>query len=131
MTYLHIAAAILATLRITELFTQDRITDWLRKKYPTYLWQCPRCMSVWSGIFATMFFIWIPWLNWPFALAWLYLVHLERTVQKRVVKYGRRFEIKLHRDGNYEVANDFSNQELQDLFNKIFPQAKASAKAAD
>jgi hypothetical protein len=129
--FAHIMAAVLAVWRITDLVTQDRIMEKFRAKFPIYLWTCPRCFSVWAAMWTTVVFILFPWMNWPFALAWLYLMHLEKTVQKRVVKYGRRFEIRVQRDGNYEVANDFNNQELQDLFNKVFPPARASAKAAD
>lgn len=117
----HILAAVFATWRITELFTQDRITQKLRDKWPTYVWQCPRCMSVWAAVSSVLLYIYLPWLNWPFALAYFYLVHMEAKVQKRIALYGRRFQIIVQRDGKWEAQNDFTPQELQGLMNLAFP----------
>jgi hypothetical protein len=74
MIILHFVAALMATGRITELLTQDRITERMRNRWPIYLWTCPRCVSVWAGIWATVMFYFAPFVNWPFALSWLYLI---------------------------------------------------------
>ena len=34
-------------------------------------------MSVWAGAAATICYATIPWLNWPLALSWFYLVYME------------------------------------------------------
>lgn len=117
----HVLAAIFATWRLTELFTVDRLLQKLRDRYPTYLLRCSRCISVWAAIAATLMLGFAPWLNWPFALAYFYLAHLEATALKRVEQYGRRFSITVKRDGKYETVNDFNPQELQTLLNLVFP----------
>lgn len=127
----HILAAIFSTWRITELFTQDRITQKLREKYPTYIWQCQRCMSVWAGLAATVMFCVLPWSNWALALAYFYVVHVEATVQKRIAKYGRRFTVVVQSDGKYELSSDFNQQELQGLMNIVYPNNKAQGTAAN
>src|SRR2546428_343720 len=70
----HLLAAIFASWRLTELVTMDRITEPIRRRWPSYLWTCPRCVSVWAGLGATLVFAAWPWANWPLALAWFYLV---------------------------------------------------------
>lgn len=74
MLILHFAMAVLATGRITEVITSDRITDSFRRRFPTYLWTCQRCVSVWAGIFVTLMFLYAPFVNWPFAMSWLFLM---------------------------------------------------------
>ena len=73
----HVIAAVLASWRLTEIITMDRISEPLRKHFPHYLWGCPRCVSIWAGSACTLIFIYAPWLNWPFAMAWLYLVEWD------------------------------------------------------
>jgi hypothetical protein len=74
MTIAHLIMAVLATGRLTELMTQDKITEKVRKRWPIYLWTCIRCVSVWAGIAATLLFYFFPLANYPFGLSWLYLV---------------------------------------------------------
>ncbi len=82
LSVIHVVMAILASWRLVDLFAQDRITEWLRQKWPTYLWTCPRCLSVWMGAAATVLFVFIPWMNWPLALSWLYMWRIEGLLAK-------------------------------------------------
>src|SRR5215467_14387946 len=113
--------AILATWRITELFTQDRITSKLRKRFPTYLWQCPRCMSVWAGAWASLVFAlglrWplVAWLNWPFALGWLYFVQVDWAVQRRLAQKGKEVRVSIQPNGEYQLHSDLSQPETAQL----------------
>ena len=66
--------AVLATWRLTEIFTQDRITEKLRKKFPLYLWTCSRCLSIWAGIIVTFIYLYFPFINIPFAISELYIL---------------------------------------------------------
>lgn len=128
MVYVHLLMAIVAAWRITELFTQDRITSKLREKFPTYLWQCPRCMSVWAGAWCALVYAlgqrWpmLLWLNWPFALAWFYLTHVEWLVTKRLAEKGRRFTIELDNKGSYKVNSDLSHTETLQLLSQVMRQ---------
>ncbi len=69
----NLLAAVLATWRLTELVTLDRITHKLREKFPYYLVNCSRCVSVYAGLVATLIYFIRPEINWVFALAWMYL----------------------------------------------------------
>lgn len=71
---MHVLMAALATARLTELFIQDRITERIRMRWPTYLWTCSRCVSVWAGIYVTVVLYFSPYLNYPFALSMVYLM---------------------------------------------------------
>lgn len=108
----HVLMAVLCVWRVTDLFTQDRITAKLRQKFPTYLWQCPRCMSVWAGLFAAVGFYSWPWANWPFALSWLYIWHNEIITSKRLVTKGRRLLLEVAPDGQGKFTNELSPQEV-------------------
>jgi hypothetical protein len=74
----HLLFAVLASWRLTELVTLDRITAGIRQRWPHYLWGCFRCVSVWAGIAVTGAYLLWPWLNWPLAFAWLYLAKVDR-----------------------------------------------------
>ena len=71
--FLNVIAAILATYRLTELVTVDRITQGLRNRTASYLLSCQRCVSVWAGCATALAYFTLPALNWPLALAWVYL----------------------------------------------------------
>ena len=73
LTWLHAGFAILAAFRLTALFTQDTLWNWPRRWMPAVPWHCGLCMSVWAGALATASFVWLPWINWPLALSWLWL----------------------------------------------------------
>lgn len=141
MIYAHILVAILAAWRITELFTVDRITDRLRKRFPTYLWQCPRCMSVWAGGWtALVLFLGqtamlghlahsvILWLNWPFALSWMYLWHLDYVSSKRIAARGREMIVRVAPTGQWSIAKtDLTLPEMQSIAVQMVAPAPAQA----
>lgn len=125
MILVHILAAVLATWRITDLFTQDRITEKLRKKYPHYIWQCVRCMSVWSALWTSIMFVVFPLGNLPFALAWMYLWHLETVVAKRLGTKGRQFTVELI-NGVFSVSkSELTHDELSIVMKNVLPQPAA------
>ena len=84
LTWLHAGFAILAAFRLTALFTQDTLWNWPRRWMPAVPWHCGLCMSVWAGALATASFVWLPWLNWPLALSWLWLAYNERKHMEQV-----------------------------------------------
>lgn len=113
MLALHALAAIFSCWRLTDLFILDRITEPLRERFNTYLFTCPRCMSVWTGLAATLLFIYLPWANWPFALGWLYLTHMDIEVGKRIAEQGRQLVVKIDSSGKMIVVkSEFTPQEL-------------------
>lgn len=77
MKALHIVFAVLASWRLTEIITQERIFERVRVKWPLYLWSCSRCVSVWAGVIATALVLYYPYANWPLALSWLFNLHAE------------------------------------------------------
>src|SRR2546429_2426513 len=97
MKSIHLIFAVLAAWRIVEIFTLDRITQRLREKFPTYLWQCQRCMSVWAGAAVTLIFVFVPYLNWPLAISWLYFVHNDFMLQRHL-RRGREFRVEVTPD---------------------------------
>lgn len=105
-------AAILATWRLAELFTQDRLTESLRQRLPAYPWSCSRCMSVWSAIITAALWYAVPWVNVVLALAWLYLVHLDWVIEWRRRQDGRRLHISVRSDGQISIdRNDLGAEE--------------------
>ncbi len=77
MDWLHALIAVLAAFRLTTLFTVDALWAPIRRRFRRVPWQCSLCMSVWAGAAATLCYATIPWLNWPLALSWFYLVYME------------------------------------------------------
>jgi hypothetical protein len=73
----HLLAAVLASFRLTEIITSDRISDGFRRRYTTYLWRCQRCVSVWAGMVTVMLYVVFPWLCWPLAVSWLYITYRD------------------------------------------------------
>lgn len=129
MIYLHFLAAILATWRMTDLMTQDRIMQPLRTKLNTYLWSCPRCMSVWCGALCALMFWLGPithdasrWALWPFALAWLYIWRMENVYARRIVNEGRQLVVKAQGAGVNVARNDFSPQETQQILSQMLTE---------
>jgi hypothetical protein len=102
MKYTHLVFAVLAAWRIVELFTMDRITQPLRTKFPSYIWQCQRCLSVWAGIYVALAFAYAPYLNWPFAISWLYFVHNDFIYQLRL-RRGREFRVEVTPDNRVNL----------------------------
>lgn len=73
----HLVAMVFAAWRLTELFGLDRITEPIRRRFPHYLWTCPRCLSVWMGGGAVLIYLVLPWLNWPLALSYFYIAEID------------------------------------------------------
>jgi hypothetical protein len=123
--FLHLIAMILATHRITEIITIDRISARFREKFKTYLWSCPRCVSVWSGVICTIIFLKFPWANWPFALAWIYIAHIDSIITKRQLKNGKELVIGMNNTGNvFFKHSDFNQKEIIGVANLILQQNK-------
>ena len=129
MFFLHVVAAVLATWRTTDLMTQDRITQRIRMRLNTYLWSCPRCMSVWCGGLCALLFALGPvthdatrWALWPFALGWLYMWHVESVIAKRLHDEGRRLVIEARGPTANVIRNDFPIQETQQILSQMLTQ---------
>jgi hypothetical protein len=124
MKYIHLAFAVLAAWRIVELFTMDRITEPLRKKFPSYLLQCQRCLSVWAGAYVSLAFVFVPYLNWPFAISWLYFVHNDMLYQHRLRK-GREFRVEVTPDNRVNLLrSELTPSEIQSLLSQMIIPAQ-------
>ena len=75
--WLQLAAAILASFRLTESFLYDEVWSPVRRWFPRLPWKCPRCTAVWAGAIWTAFYLVEPWLNWPLLLSWLYFIAVD------------------------------------------------------
>lgn len=75
MQYVHLAMAILAAWRLTEIVERDAVFNPVRRWLPRLqlFFSCKRCISVWMGALVTLIYYWWPWANWPFAISILYL----------------------------------------------------------
>lgn len=119
---LHVMFALLASWRLVELFLNDRITAALRDKFPSYVWSCPRCLSVWSGFLVTLpllwgsYVWWTPFLNWPLAISWTYFVYNEAVIARNLAKNGRQLVIQVNSSGQWAITkNDFTLDEFRSL----------------
>lgn len=113
---LHVMAMILACWRMTDLFTRDTITLPLRRRFPVYLWTCPRCLSVWAGAVVTALYFVEPRLNWPLALSWLYTWNTEKILARR----PRQMVIELSADGRLEMPrSELTSEEIVQAFSTI------------
>jgi len=122
LKYVHLAFAVLAAWRIVELFTIDAITLRLRQKFPSYLWQCPRCLSVWAGAYVALTFVLAPYLNWPFAISWLYFVHNDFVYQLRL-RRGREFRVEVTPDNRVNLLrSELTPGEIQQLLAQMMTQ---------
>ena|SRR5438105_4322696 len=122
MKYVHVIFAVLAAWRVVELFTIDRITVKLREKFPTYLWQCPRCLSVWAGIYVSAAFAFAPYLNWPFAISWLYFAHND-FIHQRHLRKGREFRVEVTPDNRVNLLrSELTPSEIQSLLSQMTQQ---------
>lgn len=123
MKFVHLAFAVLAAWRMVELFTIDRITGKLRTRFPSYLWQCQRCLSVWAGAYVALAFAFAPFLNWPFAISWLYFAHNDFVYQKRIRK-GREFHAEITPDNRVNLLrSELTPSEIQSLLSQMLTQA--------
>lgn len=75
----HGIAMVLASWRLAELIVADNfpLLVKVRERFPSILWTCFRCFSVWASAFAVVTFVYFPWGNWPLALSWLALWRKE------------------------------------------------------
>jgi hypothetical protein len=120
MKYVHLIFAILSSFRMVELFLLDRVTLRFRNRFPSYLWTCQRCLSVWTGVVATIMFIAYPWFNWPFALSWIYFIHNDWVQAHRLSKQGKQFVITLKPTGQWNIdRNEMNGQELSEILQKL------------
>src|SRR5262245_35579489 len=105
MKAVHLIMAILAVWRLTEVVTADKIFERIRNRFPIYLWTCPRCVSVWAGVFVTVCFLYAPFLNWPFALSWLLLLHnhIAVLIQSRM---GRRLIVTVQPNNQINIHSE-------------------------
>lgn len=116
---IHLIFAVLAAWRAIELFTIDRITLKLRTKFPSYLWQCPRCLSVWAGAYAALVFAFVPYLNWPLAISWLYFVHNDYVYQRRL-RAGREFRVEVTPENRVNLLrSELTPGEIQSLLSQM------------
>lgn len=113
MTYVHILMAVLASWRLTEIVTQDRISEPIRKRWPWYIWTCHRCVSVWASAFCALsLYLW-PWSNWPLGLAWLYLWHLDWIIARRKAKEPPKLIVEMVKEGQIAVTrSDFGPHDV-------------------
>lgn len=74
MITIYIIAAILGAWRLTEILTVDRISAPLRRHLPFYLFNCPRCVSVWAGAAAVLVYWKYPVANIPLAISETYIL---------------------------------------------------------
>ena len=115
LTFVHVIAAVLASVRLVELLLIDRITQPLRTRLAqSYLWQCPRCLSVWSGMWVTVCFIVWPWLNWPLALSWVYITLMDWRTARRQHKLAQAKQV-IGRNPMARTAVQVMQQQLSDL----------------
>lgn len=119
---MHLAFAVLAAWRIVELLTVDRITEGLRRKFPHYLWQCQRCLSVWAGAYVALAFVFAPYLNWPFAISWLYFIHND-VVYQRKIRQGRQFHVEVTPDNRVTLLrSELTPSEIHSLLSQMIVQ---------
>lgn len=105
LALLHTAAAVFSTLRLTELFLYDRITEPIRKRIGHYyLFSCVRCMSVWCGGFAALLLWLFPWGNWPFALSGVVLL-IYAVSTKRIKKVQSQLPVQTIYKGHTQMVD--------------------------
>jgi len=66
-------------------------------------------MSVWASALAVAMFVLFPWANWPFAMAWLYLVQLD--IRNKPI--GRKMVVSIGEDGNWAFTSGLSAEETE------------------
>lgn len=69
MTEIHILAAVLASWRLTQVVTEDRIFEPIKRRLNWQVFNCGRCVSVWCGAVSLLALLTEPYINWPFALS--------------------------------------------------------------
>lgn len=116
MKIVHVLFAIAATYRLVEIFLLDRISLPIRNRFPSYLWSCPRCLSIWAGAACTLAYVFLPWLNWPLALSWTYFIAKDW----QQAKTGRRLIVEIDQNGQWNMQhNDLQPQEVLAVFGQM------------
>lgn len=127
MQLIHVLALVLATIRLTELLTQDRITDWMRQLFPIFFLTCGRCVSVWAGIACTYVYVRAPILNWPLASSCVFLLYAHaisrwtRSVPPSPATPGpRQIVIGVDPAGNVSLnQSGFGPAEVQSILSRM------------
>ncbi len=117
MTIIHLALALIASVRLTDLLMGDAVMAPVRRWLPKLPWTCARCVSVWAGIIATVLYVWAPWVNWPLACSWLYLIQAHWRVRPSV---GRRLIIDVDVNNHAHLTqNDFDDETLPQVLQAV------------
>jgi hypothetical protein len=124
MSVINILAMVLATIRLTEFFTQDRIMEPLRKRFAFYPWACYRCVSVWAGILTMAIFFWFPVANLPLALSWIYIASIDWSISRR----PRQILIEVdNKTGAIQLRrSDFGPLEVLNILNQVVASSASS-----
>lgn len=112
MTIFHLVSMVLASFRLVEIVTLDRISAPIRDRFPHYFWTCGRCVSVWTGAIAVGVFMLAPWLNWPLALSWLYIAFgdwLSARGAYWATRWPKRILVSANRDGDVQIEKTTLN----------------------
>lgn len=130
MIILHALFAVLAAWRITELVVspQDEIFEPLRRWWKRVFANrprllvfitCSRCVSVWTSGLVTLAFIFVPFLNWPFALSMtfgMYGIVLNRS------SYGGQRKIVVMPDVHRIDWGEYGPEEGKRLMREAFAE---------
>ena len=116
----HILFAVFASWRLTEVITMDRISEPIRRRWPLYIWTCPRCVSVWASAFCAVAFYISPWINWPLGMAWMYVAHIEWVVRERQATERPRLIIEAAESGELRIIrSDFNSANLKEIAGRL------------
>lgn len=123
MNIIHVIFALLAAARLVEIVTEDVIFARVRSRWPSAFWSCTRCVSVWTGIVATVVYVYAPFLNWPLALSWLYLLYAALWNRATLLSPGmRHVVISVDQAGNiYVKRNDLQAPVLKAALERLLP----------
>lgn len=73
----------------------------------------------------------LPWLNWPFAFAWIYLAHNDWIELRRSQREGRRLVVAVNGGNQMNlIRSELNKEELTALFSHLFPERKTEQDAA-
>jgi hypothetical protein len=104
MGFLNLVMAFLALWRWTELVTMDRVFGSIRQRWPSYIFSCQRCVSVWAGVLVTAVYLIWPYGNWPFGLSALYILVGPLVARLQPIETpGRRVAIELDPQGAMQI----------------------------
>jgi|SRR5580765_311446 len=124
---------------------QARAIQRSRRPNRVGLLSCPFCVAPWAGALTLMLWHFIPWLNWPLALAWTYttsIIVLRRVLAPESQKpagtaattpptreWQREVLIGQDANGRVEVRrNEFSEGELLRIFSTFAANLMTSVR---